>query len=657
MKRRQRRPVLELNQTQTSSHGEFVQNNCKQIPGDHPGQHAPANPLANLLCHYNSDSDTEDSKKDVRKLDDQVNNFLKEIQLIAPKDLAANDSSNPGTTGQHGSMWRECIDESTGYPYYWHIETNEVTWEMPDELRALKNAPKVSSTAKPPLAQDSHWVDFSSRAYQSHENIPEGMIPREVVARNRNRYIRNETVQKHDAKTDQEAANTSDAMDDDSDDGKIEMITSYGSEESDSDTESRHVAPSEPKRPSSKTKGVPAAPVTLPRPKHRAPSQEREVKVNNARTEPAPEAKSDAEEAGDRKEPAASEEKIAKAADPEVDFRISLVPGYDEDSDAEDEVEVKEERKALFPIPQNENSAEGASSLLRGLPVKLVDEEAGVPDSNDSDALKRVEEEGEKNLEKVDGGGDSLKTTDETKLNKFVENLYGRPKCFQRKKRIAFEVPSNKAKPCDDSEASKPENEVANEVSSDNEPQDAEKAEVEQQEECNSGNEDAEVKSNVREESNDTEEETISRCDTPGDSKEDEEQVNILTQIVLEKLKFLSEGKQSVSPVQLMAIQLQTLFVAWEGGFLEKNYLRRWLTNTSHELERLEQDAAPPGWLCQWDRYSMPYEICVLPRTNKSESLHRKHRGTLNTPLFLQSILSYDLLHASFYSKTANGLI
>lgn len=47
------------------------------MSNDYSEQSVPANPLANLLCHYNSDSDTEESKKDVCKLDDQVNNFLK----------------------------------------------------------------------------------------------------------------------------------------------------------------------------------------------------------------------------------------------------------------------------------------------------------------------------------------------------------------------------------------------------------------------------------------------------------------------------------------------------------------------------------------------------------------------------------------------------
>jgi len=45
---------------------------------------------------------------------------------------------------------------------------------------------------------------------------------------------------------------------------------------------------------------------------------------------------------------------------------------------------------------------------------------------------------------------------------------------------------------------------------------------------------------------------------------------------------------------------------------LDDSYFQKWLTNTNHELERLEQDAAPAGWLCQWDRYGIPYAICIF---------------------------------------------
>ena len=29
--------------------------------------------------------------------------------------------------------WRECFDENSGFVYYWNTETDEVTWEVPEE--------------------------------------------------------------------------------------------------------------------------------------------------------------------------------------------------------------------------------------------------------------------------------------------------------------------------------------------------------------------------------------------------------------------------------------------------------------------------------------------------------------------------------------------
>lgn len=31
--------------------------------------------------------------------------------------------------------WTQCIDANTGHPYYWNIDTKEVTWEIPHEYK------------------------------------------------------------------------------------------------------------------------------------------------------------------------------------------------------------------------------------------------------------------------------------------------------------------------------------------------------------------------------------------------------------------------------------------------------------------------------------------------------------------------------------------
>lgn len=67
----------------------------------------------------------------------------------------------------------------------------------------------------------------------------------------------------------------------------------------------------------------------------------------------------------------------------------------------------------------------------------------------------------------------------------------------------------------------------------------------------------AENAANFKDDPNNTLEGANVSSETSNESKEDEGEVNLLSQIVLEKLKFLSEGKPSVSPVQMMSIQLQ----------------------------------------------------------------------------------------------------
>ncbi|XP_066999168.2 uncharacterized protein [Anabrus simplex] len=87
--------------------------------------------------------------------------------------------------------------------------------------------------------------------------------------------------------------------------------------------------------------------------------------------------------------------------------------------------------------------------------------------------------------------------------------------------------------------------------------------------------------------------------------KEDDEtyqQIDEMAQLISEKLNFLGEGKEPVSPVQIMAVQIETLVSAWQTGALSRSYWTRWLTDTVAELVRLEQVAAPDGWACEWDR-------------------------------------------------------
>ncbi|KAK5649654.1 hypothetical protein RI129_000683 [Pyrocoelia pectoralis] len=110
------------------------------------------------------------------------------------------------------------------------------------------------------------------------------------------------------------------------------------------------------------------------------------------------------------------------------------------------------------------------------------------------------------------------------------------------------------------------------------------------------------VKSDVLNPANDTEkkepESDVNKAETMKKIEETHKTLN-------EKLTFLSEGRDPVSPVQIIIIQMETLYEAMKAGSLTVTYLYKWLKETCSELVKLEKDAAPNGWLLQWDRYDM----------------------------------------------------
>ncbi|XP_055704040.1 formin-binding protein 4-like isoform X2 [Phlebotomus papatasi] len=94
---------------------------------------------------------------------------------------------------------------------------------------------------------------------------------------------------------------------------------------------------------------------------------------------------------------------------------------------------------------------------------------------------------------------------------------------------------------------------------------------------------------------------------TAEDDETGEEDVKELSTLIGAKVKFLSEGRPIVSGVQIMQIQLETLVAAFEAQQLTRFYVMNWLNSTAKSLMQLENDVAPNGWKCKWDRTNSRY--------------------------------------------------
>lgn len=120
---------------------------------------------------------------------------------------------------------------------------------------------------------------------------------------------------------------------------------------------------------------------------------------------------------------------------PKLDLKVSLVPGYADDSDGEEEVRLKQEIKPLFPITQNEEYVNVTNSLKNDASVKNSSNlQTSDQCSNSNEDAQETKNEHEKMEEK-----ESKTEEDKSKTNIFLEEMQVCGKAFQRKKRIAFD--------------------------------------------------------------------------------------------------------------------------------------------------------------------------------------------------------------------------
>lgn len=122
------------------------------------------------------------------------------------------------------------------------------------------------------------------------------------------------------------------------------------------------------------------------------------------------------------------------------DLNMSLVPGYDDDSEGEEETRKSTAVKPLFPIAEASNSNSNSGKIAKNIETTTGKIRIYEYKNNESsnDASEKNEEES-KVVEPTGEKPEEEKMDLETKANKFLENIDAPSKAFQRKKRIAFD--------------------------------------------------------------------------------------------------------------------------------------------------------------------------------------------------------------------------
>ncbi|XP_072393547.1 uncharacterized protein [Diabrotica undecimpunctata] len=527
----------------------------------------------------------------------KVNDFFNEINEIAPPPLKEVQDED----------WKQCFDKLTGYPYYWNKKTDEVTWTVPAGFKQEKTPSKPQKKPPPKLPPKtsqpkSLYVPKSSSLFPAAAS---NLVPKESVKV----YSVAEatSAKKRPVATKKESQKRRYPKDDQSDDEKIVLISSYGSG-SDSEEEPPVAKKNKPEIPPSKQRESSVSDDDdddldiLAKIQKRAqelrelggdiPAEVKSV-VENTKSEvssplvqgvpigpslpeyskkdnkgvPIGPSLPEYSKKGNKGVPIAPSlpeysKKDTPTSNKKVTTGPSLVASYYSDSDSdEDNEEIKN-------IPQVKQELPVAHSTLFPVtkPVSINDFITPKPDVAVIESPKTA----------VTQPFDS--------------------KLFMRKKKLSVPVVTVAKKIGDDEERRTgfgfEENVATSEKGNENLYPGFKKGGV------------AFVKSDVllpsftRNEGSNSKEE---------DDLIDKEGIDITYSNLKDKLTFLNEGRPPISSVQVMLVQAETLVVAMNDGALKRSYLKKWLDDTCSELKKLEKEAAPTGWMLQWDRTHRRY--------------------------------------------------
>ncbi|KAJ8915229.1 hypothetical protein NQ315_015452 [Exocentrus adspersus] len=482
-------------------------------------------------------------------MNDTIDDFFNEI----------NDLDQSKDAKQKQPVWQECYDELTGYSYYWNTKTDEVTWTTPAEYKPAKEkegkkdraSPKKSELYVPPRIAPL-LPSTSATLSESLNKVYSVGSTKKLVASPVNNSKKKDTDKKQSKKRFR--------RDSSSDEEKIELISSYGGDtESESDEEPKTISENDynndkPKGEDSNASDDDDVDILT-----KIQKRAKELKEMGGELPPevATVVNTPSKTVTVKKPAPPKEKKVATGG-------FSLVAGY---SDSEEELE-NEEVASIFALPEPPKVAHSTLfPITKPIDVK--------------DFLQQ--EPVENKPENINSNFDS--------------------KAFQRKRRIGIALVNTGKKKEETPEESEAETKGLG-FKSDDSAANAKnnvypgfkkggvmfvKSDVLHPQLPKPEGDNAETKAEEGE----------------GDVKRKDLEEIYTT--LMEKLGFLSEGRPQVSPVQVMIIQAETLFEAMKENGLKLSYLQRWLNDTHADLIKLEKEAAPDGWLLQWDRSHKRY--------------------------------------------------
>lgn len=480
-------------------------------------------------------------------MDATVNNFLNEINEIAPENHNSEEAKD----------WQECFDELTGYSYYWNIKTDKVTWVEPKLFKKenainKKHEKNLSgrpvTNRKPDMPRSAAL--FSNAVVNPEAKVKIYSLQETLENKSQNKNVNFCCKKKRDS----------------SDDEKIELITEF-SNDNDSESESKS------------SRNVNGDNRELDCSNHSDDDDDDDddvdllVKIQQKAQE--------LQHLGGK---VPAEVKTIIQGNPPLHENklpthvpaISLVAGYhSSDSEAEDEQHASSSKFNI--LSHSAPNVEKSHSTLFPITEPI----------NVNDFIStNIEPEKETDVLGVD-------------TNTFDS------KAFQRKRRIGVSLVNNSKKVKTDTEVPCIEH---NKI----EPQGLKSTSCENN--LDTVKYPGFQKGGVMFLKGDTVNPIEEKVNTDNQLKEDDNNLDrdktvSNYNILKEKLKFLCEGRSPILPVQAMLIQAETLFMAMEEKCLKMSYLYNWLEQNCSELTKLEKDAAPDGWLLQWDRYGIQFNF------------------------------------------------